>query len=257
MNPETIPISRRAPWPFFSVPRDHCEKKLDRKNPAWPTSDGGQSLRVPWPAAHPSKGIQIFRQSSLLLRFRDALTFWFLPYEVSHCEQTRFPWIWTGASCSAWILLRAVLSREHNHRSQPFKSSALHTRAFCRLNRAFGNATMMYSVFVCCQRAVNERDCSQWHNGRGGKSKPWIFHVCKGIEGTGRLFIYGKLYVCILEIIVLFFFWMNKHFMGYFRWFEKRNLSNLLISYSMRKPCSIFICICIVRPQYIKVFQLN
>lgn len=59
---------------------------------------------------HIPKGIQIFRQSSLLLRFRDALTFWFLPYEVSHCEQTRFTWIRTGPR-SAWILLRAVLSR--------------------------------------------------------------------------------------------------------------------------------------------------
>lgn len=29
----------------------------------------------------------------------------------------------------------------------------------------------MYSVFVCCQRAVSERDCPQWYNGRGEKSR--------------------------------------------------------------------------------------
>ena len=62
---------------------------------------------------------------------RDALTFWFLPYEVSHCEGDQFPL----NIVRAVLLLRCGLKPVCQRASTALRLSTRYTRAFCRLNR--------------------------------------------------------------------------------------------------------------------------
>lgn len=158
------------------------------------------------------------------------------------------------ASCSAWILLRAVLSRKHNHRSQPFKSCALHTRTFCRLNRAFGTRPWC-TLFSYVANALWTKEIA--HNGtiEGEKNRDWIFHVRKIIcvsfgNDSPFLFLDEWTFYGLFSMI-----------------FQKRNLSNL-VSYSItifiyfvyifQYPSSEnLVRFLFVLPQCIKVFQFN
>lgn len=111
---------------------------------------------------------------------------------------------------------------EHNQRAQPFKSFALHTRAFCRLNRAFG--TRPCTLFSYVANALWTKGIAHNSTMEGEKNRD-IFHVCRGteytFEDTGR-YLYGKLYVWISETIVLSFFLHKWTFYGflylYFWW---------------------------------------
>ena len=113
----------------------------------------------------------------------------------------------------------------------------------------------MYSVFVCCQRAVRLPTMVQW---KGRKIETGFFmfaEASKVLEG----YLHGKLYVWVLETIVLFFFWMNGHFMGYFRWFSRREIflvfySIILIYLHFSISITRKFCFCLCSPN---VFQLN
>ena len=82
---------------------------------------------------------------------------------------------------------------------------------------------------VLCFRMLPTR-CEIAHNGtmEGEKNRDWIFHVCRGIEGTGRLFT-GKIVRVSFGNDSSFLFLDEWTFYGLLSMiFEKRNLSSFL-----------------------------
>ena len=177
----------RAPDPFLSlslslslsVPRNHCEKKLDRKNPAWPTSDGAQSLRAPAAAARPS-GIQIFRQS-FLRRFPRRPNFLIFALRSQPLWRgTRFLWI-SARVRGSFFSSGAVLSRGPSDR--PSDCLRVTRELFVVLIVLFWNATTLFSYVTHALTATmyaRDRNLAQWKRERRTGS-PW--DACWGPQG--------------------------------------------------------------------------